>query len=104
VEVTDLIAELNRYWSLVQPWNFANQTDRDSMEKMKTVLYMSFEGIRIAALLLQPIMPQKSAHLLDTLRIPLEQRFFWNALLDSAPLDRQIGPMKPLFPKIDELE
>jgi methionyl-tRNA synthetase len=103
-EVSDLIAELNRYWSLIQPWNFANQTDKESKEKMKTILYMSFEGIRIAALLLQPIMPDKTSQLLETLQIPTEQRFFWNAQLDSAPSNRRIGPMKPLFPKIDEFK
>jgi methionyl-tRNA synthetase len=102
-EVSKVIIELNRYWSLVQPWNF--ESTQQGKEKLQTVLYMSFEGIRIATLLLQPIMPLKCKMLLDRLGIPLEERSFDNAVLDGCTVkSRRMEPMEPLFPKINEYE
>lgn len=100
-ETTGLISDLNRYWSIIQPWKFTNNEAEENKEKMKTVFYMSFEGIRIVALLLQTVMPDKMKALLDQMSIPLDERAFINAKLDGCSvLDRQMEPSKPLFAKI----
>jgi methionyl-tRNA synthetase len=97
-ETLEIITELNRYWSLVEPWNIKNP------EKLQTILYISFEGIRIVSVLLQPIMPTKCKILLDWLGIPVDCRSLDSAVYGCAISDRKIDPMKPLFPKIDEFK
>jgi methionyl-tRNA synthetase len=46
--VSDLVADLNKYWSTVEPWNFSKQNTIESRQKLQNVLYMSFELIRIS--------------------------------------------------------
>ncbi len=97
-----MIADLNKYWTVVQPWTFAQSQKEQDIEKMKTVLCMSFEGIRIAALMLQPIMPDKMKILLDNLGIPQQERFYQHAILNGTSIaNRVVLPMKPLFPKLE---
>ena len=44
--------------------------------RFRTVLYTTLEVVRIAALLLQPVMPDSAAKLLDLLGQPDDQRTF----------------------------
>jgi methionyl-tRNA synthetase len=45
-------------------------------ERFGTVLYTTLEAVRIAALLIQPVMPESAAKLLDLLGQPADQRDF----------------------------
>ncbi|KAJ3301771.1 methionyl-tRNA synthetase [Kappamyces sp. JEL0829] len=95
--ITKLVAAINRYWSIVEPWHFKP----DETDKLQNVLYVSFEGIRIAAILLQPVMPAAASSVLDTLQVPLEERTYSHANLGKCSIrDRRVVPAKPLFPPI----
>jgi methionyl-tRNA synthetase len=61
-----VVAEANRYFAGEAPWALA-KTDPT---RQHTVLYVTAEVIRQIAILTQPVMPQASEKLLDSLGIP----------------------------------
>src|ERR1700709_112608 len=61
-----VVAEANRYFAGEAPWALA-KTDP---QRQRTVLYVTAEVVRQIAILAQPVMPDSSAKMLDSLRIP----------------------------------
>ncbi|MGO8919880.1 MAG: methionine--tRNA ligase [Stellaceae bacterium] len=94
-----VVAEANRYVDEQAPWAL-RKTD---LARMGTVLYVLAEVIRHLALLVQPVVPQAAAKLLDQLAVPADQR-------DFAALARPLVPgtelPKPegIFPRYVEEE
>jgi len=82
-EVWALIGEANRYFAGEAPWAL-KKTDP---KRMETVLYVTAELIRQAAILAQPATPAAAARMLDLLALPEEARSF--ASLGAA------GRLKP---------
>src|SRR6201995_2830817 len=70
--VWNVIAEGDRYFAGEAPWALA-KTDP---ARQKTVLYVTTEVVRQIAILTQPVMPDASAKLLDSLGISLDARNF----------------------------
>jgi len=79
--VWQVVAEANRYVDEQAPWAL-RKTDP---ARMGTVLYVLAETIRHLALLVQPVVPQSAAKLLDQLAVPADQR-------DFAALARPLVP------------
>nr|KAJ3420340.1 methionyl-tRNA synthetase [Polyrhizophydium stewartii] len=109
--VEDLIVRLNKYWTDAKPWQLASQQG-DAQAKLQSVLFVTYETLRVCALLLQPVMPHKMSLLLDTLDVDAGERTWanarigkrWARLADGAAPPRQAAvPPKPspLFPRID---
>ncbi|RKQ73092.1 methionine--tRNA ligase [Oceanibaculum indicum] len=71
-EVWALIGEANRYFAGEAPWAL-KKTDP---KRMETVLYVTAELIRQAAILAQPATPTAAARMLDLLALPQEDRNF----------------------------
>ena len=67
-----VVAEANRYFAGEAPWALA-KTDP---ARQKTVLYVTAEVVRQIAILAQPVMPEASGKLLDSLGIPADGRNF----------------------------
>ena len=67
-----VVAEANRYFAGEAPWALA-KTDPP---RQRTVLYVTAEVVRQIAILAQPVTPEASARLLDSLGIPAEARDF----------------------------
>ncbi|MDI4231502.1 methionine--tRNA ligase [Bradyrhizobium sp. Arg237L] len=65
-----VVAEANRYFAGEAPWALA-KTDP---ARQKTVLYVTAEVVRQIAILTQPVMPEASAKLLDSLGIPRDDQ------------------------------
>jgi methionyl-tRNA synthetase len=86
-----VVAEANRYFAGEAPWALA-KTDP---ARQKTVLYVTAEVVRQIAILTQPVMPEASAKLLDSLGIPPDARNF--TALDGAA---RIAPGTSLPPPV----
>jgi methionyl-tRNA synthetase len=86
-----VVAEANRYFAGEAPWALA-KTDP---ARQKTVLYVTAEVVRQIAILTQPVMPEASAKLLDSLGIPADTRDF--AALGGAS---RIAPGTSLPPPV----
>jgi methionyl-tRNA synthetase len=94
-----VVAEANRYFAGEAPWALA-KTDPP---RQRTVLYVTAEVIRQIAILAQPVMPESSAKLLDSLGIPSDQRDF--AALGGATrikAGRTLPAPTPVFPRYIE--
>ncbi|KAK2608748.1 methionyl-tRNA synthetase [Conoideocrella luteorostrata] len=73
-EIFNLLRETNRYVSDTEPWNLVKAPDSESRTLLNLVIYNSAEALRIAGILLQPIMPTKAALLLDELGVREDRR------------------------------
>jgi methionyl-tRNA synthetase len=89
--VWSVVAEANRYFAGEAPWALA-KTDP---ARQKTVLYVTAEVVRQIAILTQPVMPDASKKLLDSLGIPDEQQ-----ARDFAALGTRIKAGTPLPPPV----
>jgi methionyl-tRNA synthetase len=67
-----LIADANRYFAGEEPWAH-KKTDP---ERMGTILYVTAEVTRQIAILVQAVMPESGAKLLDQLTVPQDARDF----------------------------
>ncbi len=94
-----VIGDANRYFASSAPWGL-RKTDPT---RMNTVLYVTAEVVRIAAILVQPVMPDAGAKLLDLLGVPEDARSF--AALDPASrlaAGTALPQPAPLFPRVDK--
>jgi methionyl-tRNA synthetase len=96
-----LIADANRYFAGEEPWTY-KKTDP---ARMGTILYVTAEVVRQVAILVQAVMPESGARLLDLLNVPAEARDF--AALGPkgrlAPGTALPSP-SPVFPRYVEPE
>lgn len=69
-----LLQDTNRFVSETEPWKIVKEQDANARTRLNWVIYRSAEALRIAGILLQPVMPEKAAQLLDGLGVKLERR------------------------------
>lgn len=61
-----------------KPWALAKETDNlEAQQKLKAVLALGLESARVGSLILMPIIPRLTCHLLDFLNVPYNSRT-WN--------------------------
>lgn len=84
-----MLGAANRYFSAQEPWVLRKSESASDQERFRTVLYVTLEAVRIAALLVQPAMPASSAALLELLGQPQDQRSF-------ADIATRLEPGTPL--------
>jgi methionyl-tRNA synthetase len=95
--VWSVVAEANRYFAGEAPWALA-KTDP---ARQKTVLYVTAEVVRQVAILTQPVMPDASSKLLDSLGVSQEERDF-NALGTRIKAGATLPPPVGVFPRYVE--
>jgi methionyl-tRNA synthetase len=84
-----MLGAANRYFSAQQPWVLRKSDSDADHVRFATVLYTTCEAVRIAALLIQPVMPESASTLLDLLGQPADQR-------DFAAIGIRLAPGTPL--------
>lgn len=72
----DIVYKTNQFISETAPWDLVKKGDKHTTNK---VIFACAESLRIAGILLQPFMPQKSWRLLDTLGVEASRRTFADA-------------------------
>lgn len=71
-----MLGAANRYFAANEPWKLAKSESAADQARFGTVLHTTCEVVRIAALLVQPVMPESAGKLLDLLGQSPEQRSF----------------------------
>ncbi len=71
-----MLGDANKYFSAQEPWVLRKSESEEDQARFRTVLYTTCEAVRIAALLVQPVMPESAGKLLDLLGQPQDQRGF----------------------------
>ena len=97
-----MLGEANRYFSAQQPWVLRKSESEADQRRFRTVLYTTCEAVRIAALLVQPVMPDSAGKLLDLLGQPPDQRSFAAVGTRLAP-GTALPPPTGVFPRYQVL-
>jgi methionyl-tRNA synthetase len=93
-----MLGEANKYFSAQQPWVLRKSESAADQVRFRTVLYTTCEAVRIAALLVQPVMPASAATMLDLLGQPQDQRAFTAIGARLAP-GTALPPPAGVFPR-----
>jgi methionyl-tRNA synthetase len=80
-----MLGAANRYFSAQEPWVLRKSESAEDQARFRTVLYVTLEAVRIAALLVQPVMPSSAGALLDLLGQTESQRDFTSVPVRIAP-------------------
>jgi len=91
-ETLQFVRNINRYFEHMAPWKLV----KEDLISAGTVLYTGAEALRICAVLLSPIMPQRIQILLSVLNTVSVNRN-WGGLKPGT----RLGEHKPLFPRIN---
>ena len=95
--ITSIVWDANKYIDEMEPWAL-KQTDPD---RMKTVLYVILEVLRVVAILYQPLIPVSANEILDQLAVPREERSFEDLEKGGVGMGEAIEKPVPIFPRID---
>ena len=100
-DVWQLVGECNRYIDVNAPWVLA-KTD-EGKERLKTVLYVLCECIRIVAILIAPTMPRTPARIYEQLGIAEGELTGWESAsrFGLLPAGAKVQKGEALFPRID---
>jgi methionyl-tRNA synthetase len=93
-----MLGEANKYFSAQQPWVLRKSESDADQARFRTVLYTTCEAVRIAALLVQPVMPESAGKLLDLLGQAKDQRAFTAVGVRLAP-GTVLPPPTGVFPR-----
>jgi methionyl-tRNA synthetase len=93
-----MLGEANRYFSVQQPWVLRKSESEADQARFRTALYVTCEVVRIAALLIQPVMPESAGKLLDLLSQAEDQRTFAAVATRLAP-GTALPPPTGVFPR-----
>ncbi|OSC40991.1 methionine--tRNA ligase [Mycobacterium decipiens] len=93
-----MLGEANRYFSAQQPWVLRKSESAQDRARFGTTLYVTCEVVRIAALLVQPVMPESAGKILDLLGQAADQRSFTAVGVRLAP-GTALPPPTGVFPR-----
>jgi methionyl-tRNA synthetase len=107
--VFDFIKDVNGYLTEQQPWKVAKDESPEAQARLATILYTAAESLRAAAVLLNPVMPESSAKLWESLGAeaaglgPIaEQRIGRVAEWGLLPAGATVTKGAVLFPRLEE--
>ncbi|MGI9163277.1 MAG: methionine--tRNA ligase [Mycobacterium sp.] len=95
-----MLGAANRYFSAQEPWVLRKSEASADQERFRTVLYVTLEAVRIAALLVQPVMPTSAGRLLDLLGQHADGRDFTSLATRLAPGTELPAPVG-VFPRYE---
>ncbi|CUG85473.1 methionyl-tRNA synthetase, putative [Bodo saltans] len=70
MSIFDVLRTLNGYMTESAPWKLA----KENVERLRTVLYIIMEGVRICTILISPVLRDSAPKILDQLGVPSELR------------------------------
>jgi methionyl-tRNA synthetase len=91
-ETLQLVRQVNKYMELQAPWKLV----KEDLAAAGRVLYTSMEALRVAAVFLSPVMPEKTRQVLSVLGAE-GTGLSWGGLKSGTPLKRH----EALFPRIE---
>ena len=100
-DIWQLIGECNRYIDQNMPWVLAKT--EEGRERLKTVMYVLCECIRIVAILIVPTMPRTPARIFEQLGVsdPALCSFESTSHFGVLPAGGRVQKGEALFPRID---
>ena len=106
--VFDFVKQVNGYLTEQEPWKVAKDESPEGRARLATILYTAAEALRGVAVLLNPVMPETSGRLWDSLGAeaalgaladqPVQEAGGWGAL----PAGAKVTKGAVLFPRLEE--
>lgn len=97
-DIFEVIKACNKYIDVTTPWVLA-KTDKN---RLQTVLYNLFEGIRVSAILLQAFIPNTAEKIFNKLGVNTEElKYYENAVYLSTNAGVIVNKGESLFNRID---
>ncbi len=97
-----IVTTCNEQVQAREPWKMAKDDAR--RDELATFLYGLLESVRIAAVLLYPVIPGKARDILAALGVPLDGEPEWDATTwGGLPPGLTLERPSPLFPRLDQL-
>ncbi len=106
--VFDFVKQVNGYITEQEPWKVAKDTSDEGKARLATILYTAAESLRAVAVLLNPIMPDTSQKLWDSLGAEASlgglagQRSRRRATGGRLPAGSTVTKGAVLFPRLEE--
>ena len=100
-DIWQLVGECNRYIDVNAPWVLVKNDE--GKERLKTVMYVLCECIRIVAILIAPTMPRTPARIYEQLGIADGELTGWESAsrFGLLPAGTKVQKGEALFPRID---
>jgi len=100
--VWDLLAHANRYLNESAPWALTDNLDE--RPRLATILYTSAEIIRIATVLLAPVLPESCNRVWEQLgmKSPLRSQRIDEIKWGGLTVGGNLGEIIPIFPRLDK--
>ena len=101
-----LISAVDKYIVQCAPWKLARQSDDVSQQQLSTTLYTAAEALRIATVLLAPVLPQSAPKIWAQLGMPdpIESVRFASLVWGGLQPGQKIGEVSGVFPRIEMKE
>ena len=98
-EIFQFLTGLNRYTDIRAPWLLAKSEEAEDRDKLVTSLAVIAEGLRLASIVLGPVMPTVSSKVLNLLGSDPVTVFDGNLDWDYRLTGNQVGEKLILFPR-----
>ncbi len=101
--VWSLLSFVDKFIVEYAPWTLAAKSDPTSQETLDAALYTAAEVLRIACVLLAPVLPDSTAKIWRQLgmKSPLEEADVTNLSWGQLQAGQAIGEVAPVFPRLD---
>lgn len=93
-----MLGDANKYFSAEQPWVLRKSESEADQTRFRTALYVTCEVVRIAALLVTPVMPESAATILELLGQRQDRRTF-AAIGERLEPGTALPPPTGVFPR-----
>ncbi len=102
--IWDLVAEVDKYLVLEQPWVLAE--DASKRDRLATVLNTAAQALRVAAALAHPVLPQATERIWQQLgqRPPLSKQQLDQLQWGQLAPGTRLGKVEAIFPRADKKE
>ncbi|HTA45857.1 MAG TPA: methionine--tRNA ligase subunit beta, partial [Bryobacteraceae bacterium] len=101
--IWSMLSDVDKFIVEQAPWKLAKSTEPGAKEKLDDALYASAETLRIAVVLLHPVLPESTANIWAQLGMtqPLESLEIAKLAWGQLPPEQKIGMIAPVFPRIE---
>lgn len=88
--VISALHSANAFFEASKPWELKDSTEEWKTKRLESIISITFESLRIAGIIFQPIIPDYSKRLLTRLNIPKELRFWKDAKINLRKVPQQL--------------
>lgn len=82
-ETMSVLHKCNKLFFEQEPWKLVKSSNEDKERKLKLLLYLTYETLRISSILLSPIIPNSTKIVFDKLNVAEEERYWKDCKLKA---------------------